>query len=129
LPHYLAFHKKGTHLFQLVPSLLQFEMLSNLRVLQRKLLDLVAVQVVQDAGVDLARELMSAQLPTPTAYLVEELLEQLNVDKHCARVRELLGDNGEEDLRAERGLLRTRLAAFRADRMLASLEEGEPVLE
>lgn len=126
LPHTCRFR---TYLLQLVPPLLQFEMFSNLRVLQRKLLDLVAVQVVQNPGIDLARELMSASSKRKEAHLVEELFEQLDVDEHCTRVREFLGNDGQEDLRAERGLLRARLAAFRADRMLARLEERKSVLQ
>lgn len=46
-----------THLLELVLALLQLEVGADLWVLERKLFDLGAVQVVQDARVDLPREL------------------------------------------------------------------------
>lgn len=101
---------------------------SNLRVLQRKPFDLVPIQVIQDPGVNLAGELASAAAIVSVTHLVEELFQQLDVDEHGAGVRKLLGDDSQEGLRAERGLVRAGLATFRADSMLTGLQKRQPVL-
>lgn len=72
---------------------------------------------------------MSATTSVSQAHLVEELLEELNVDEHSTRVRELLSDDSEEDLGAERRLVWSSLAALRADRVLACLEESKSILQ
>jgi len=73
-----------SHLLQLVLSSLQVQVPTNLRIFPRKLDDLVAVQVVEQTRVDLPRE------------LVEEVVEELNVDKHGRGVGELIRDNVQE---------------------------------
>ena len=97
-------------LAQSVSLLLQIEVFTHRGVLPREFHQVLPAQVVDQACVDLAGE------------LVEELREQLDVDEHDGSVGELVGDDIEEGLGTEGLGLGAGLAA-------ASLQSLDPQLQ
>ena len=62
------------------------------------------------------------------AHLVEEMVEELDVDKHGCRVRELIRDHVQECLGTKHVVLRPRLAPLGLERSQTKLEDTDTVV-
>ena len=111
-----------TYLLQFIFPFLQVEMPPNRWILPREARNLCTVEVVHEARIDFSGELAtweestySATKDVMGAYLVEELIQQLNVDEHGRRVRQLIRHDVEEDLWAEGVTLGASPASLRLE--------------
>ena len=86
-----------------------------LRIFLRELDDLVAVQVVKQARVDLPRE------------LIEELVEEFDVDEHGRRIGELVRDDVQKRFWTEQVAFGAGFAPLRLEGCGAELEDAQPV--
>ena len=105
----------GTHLLQLILSVLQIQVPPYLRIFLREFDDLAAVQVVKQARVDLPRE------------LIEELVEEFDVDEHGRRIGELVRDDVQKRFRTEHITFGPSFTPLRLEGRSAEFEDTQPV--
>lgn len=109
-----------TNLFELILSLLQIQMFPDSRVLTSESNDLFPIEIIKQPRIDLPRELKRevdvGQTGTLTGrvlhYLIEELIQQFDVNKHRGSVSQLLRDDIQERFWTEEVLVRSGFTPF-----------------